>query len=77
MNTFSNSQVYYTAKCGLPTKFYVQKIVIDYAEGSSSLSEYTEFYNNWNSEMQQIADDLVMEIFAAQSKDDPKFAKAI
>ena len=77
MNTFSNSQIYYTAKCGLPTEFYVQKIVLDYADGSMSISEYTEFYNNWNSEMKQLADDLVMSIFKSQTRDYPKFAEAI
>lgn len=75
MNTFSQNQIYYTASCGLPTKFLMQKIVLGYAEGSYSLNEYTEYYNRMTPSQKEIADDLIMEIHALQSQDSLVFAE--
>ena len=63
MNTMSQEQINWNYSCGLPQSFIVQKIVMNYAAGSSSLAEYTEFYNSYfTADQKQIADDMIMQI---------------
>ena len=38
------------------------QVVMNYAEGSSSLSEYTEFYNSMTPDQKQMADNLMIDI---------------
>lgn len=63
MNTLSVSQIDWNAYCGFPSKYRVIQVVMDYAEGRSPLSEYTEFYNSMTTEQKQQADDLIMDIY--------------
>jgi len=62
MNTMSKEQISWNYYCGLPQSVVVQKVVMNYADGSSSLDEYTEFYNSFTADQKQIADDMVMQI---------------
>ena len=65
MNTLSQNQIYWNSSCGLPRTFFVQKIVLGYAEGSYSLEEYTDYYNRMTTVEKQSADDLCSAIFQA------------
>lgn len=69
MNTMSQEQISYNYYCGLPQSFNVQKIVMNYAAGSSSLAEYTELYDSFTADQKQIADDMVMAIAVATKKE--------
>ena len=69
MNTMSKEQTSWNNSCGLPVKFLLQKIVLNYAEGLSSQEEYAEFYNRMTVEQKQFADDMVMEIAIATKKE--------
>ncbi len=62
MNTMSREQIAYNYYCGLPQSFNVQKVVINYASGSSSLEEYTEFYNSFTAIQKHIADVMIAQI---------------
>ena len=63
MNTLSQNQIDWNAYCGFPSKYRVMQVVMNYAEGSSSLSEYTEFYISMTPDQKQMADDLLMDIY--------------
>jgi hypothetical protein len=65
----SEEQTSWNNCCGLPVKFLLMKIILDYANGSSSREEYTDYYNRMTTEQKQIADDMVMEIGIATSKE--------
>jgi hypothetical protein len=69
MNTMSQEQTSWNNVCGLPIKFHLLKIVLDYADGSSSQSEYADYYGRMTVEQKQIADDMVMEIAIATKKE--------
>jgi hypothetical protein len=69
MNTMSQEQTSWNNVCGLPVKFLLTRIVLNYANGSSTLEEYTEYYNRMTVEQKQIADDMVMEIAIATKKE--------
>ncbi len=73
MKTLTQEQRYYTASCGLPAKFLLQKIVLNYAEGYFSQAEYDDFYNRMTVTQKKTADDLIVKIHDAQSEEDPKF----
>ena len=62
MKTMSSEQRRYNYYCGLPQQFVVQKVVLNYAEGSSSLDEYTEYYNSFTPAQKLFADILIQEI---------------
>ena len=69
MNTMSQEQIRWNYSCGLPRKFEVQKKVIGYADLSVTPNEYAEFYATWTKDEKQFADDLLMEIAIATSKE--------
>lgn len=62
MNTMSKEQISWNYYCGLPQSVVVQKVVMNYADGSSSLDEYTEYYNRMTADQKQIADKMIMQI---------------
>ena len=62
MNTLSQNQIDWNAYCGFPSRYRVMQVVMNYAEGSSSLSEYTEFYNSMTPDQKQMADNLMIDI---------------
>jgi hypothetical protein len=43
--------------------------ILDYADGSSSQSEYADYYGRMTVEQKQFADDMVMEIAVATKKE--------
>lgn len=65
----SQEQIRWNYSCGLPRKFEVQKKVLGYADLSVTPNEYAEFYATWTKEEKQFADDLLMEIAIATSKE--------
>jgi len=69
MNTMSQEQTSWNNVCGLPVKFLLTRIVLNYANGSSTLEEYTEYYNRMTVEQKQFADDMIMEIAVATKKE--------
>ena len=69
MNTMSKEQITWNYKCGLPRKFEVQKKVLGYADLSVTANEFAEYYASWTKEEKQFADDLLMEIAIATSKE--------
>lgn len=69
MNTMSKEQIRWNYSCGLPRKFEVQKKVLGYADLSVTADEYADYYMNWTKEEKQFADDLLMEIAVATSKE--------
>ena len=62
MDEFTPEQISWTRSTGLPTDHTITKIVYNYAEGSSSVEEYAEFYSTWTSYQKDMADKLVVSI---------------
>ena len=69
MDKLSQSQIAWTNSTGLPTDHMITKIVYNYAEGSSSLEEYSEFYSRWTASQKDMADKLVLSIAASVERD--------
>jgi hypothetical protein len=65
----SKEQITWNYKCGLPRKFEIQKKVLGYADLSVTANEFSEYYTSWTKEEKQFADDLLMEIAIATSKE--------
>ena len=65
----SKEQIRWNYSCGLPRKFEVQKKVLGYADLSVTADEYNEYYLTLTKEEKQFADDLLMEIAIATSKE--------
>ena len=65
MDKLSQAQIAWTNSTGLPTDHMITKIVYNYAEGSSSLEEYSEFYSQWTPYQKDMADKLVLSIAAS------------
>jgi hypothetical protein len=65
----SQEQRSWNNTCGLPVKFLLQRIVLNYAEGRYSQEEYADYYNRMTPEQKQIANDMVMEIAIATKKE--------
>jgi hypothetical protein len=65
MDKLSQAQIAWTYRTGLPTDHMITKIVYNYAEGSSSLEEYSEFYSRWTPYQKDMADKLVLSIAAS------------
>ena len=69
MDKLSQAQIAWTNSTGLPTDHMITKIVYNYAEGSSSLEEYSEFYSRWTASQKDMADKLVLSIAASVERD--------
>ena len=69
MDKFSQAQIAWTNSTGLPTDHMITKIVYNYAEGSSSLEEYSEYYSRWTASQKDMADKLVLSIAASVERD--------
>lgn len=65
MYALTEKQVYWTSHCGLPAKYLLTQIILDYAVGRLTLSEYEDFYNRMGDSQKKIADKLVEEISKA------------
>jgi len=69
MITMQQQNIRWNYSCGLPRKFYIQKMVFGYADLSVTKDEYEYAYKLWTKEEKQMADDLVCEIEAATVKE--------
>ena len=69
MDKLSQAQIAWTNSTGLPTDHMITKIVYNYAEGSSSLEEYSEYYSRWTASQKDMADKLVLSIAASVERD--------
>lgn len=69
MDKLSQAQIAWTNRTGLPTDHMITKIVYNYAEGSSSLEEYSEYYVRWTASQKDMADKLVLSIAASVERD--------
>ena len=69
MDKLSQAQIAWTNSTGLPTDHMITKIVYNYAEGSSSLEEYSEYYARWTASQKDMADKLVLSIAASVERD--------
>lgn len=69
MDKLSQAQIAWTNRTGLPTDHMITKIVYNYAEGSSSLEEYSEYYTRWTASQKDMADKLVLSIAASVERD--------
>jgi len=69
MDKLSQAQIAWTNRTGLPTDHMITKIVYNYAEGSSSLEEYSEYYSRWTASQKDMADKLVLSIAASVERD--------
>ena len=65
----SQEQISWNNICGLPVKFHLVKIILDYANGNSTQSEYADYYERMTLEQKQIADNMIMEIAISTVKD--------
>ena len=69
MDKLSQAQIAWTNRTGLPTDHMITKIVYNYAEGSSSLEEYSEYYSRWTASQKDMADKVVLSIAASVERD--------
>lgn len=67
MKTLSNDQIRWNRSCGYADEFFAIQHVLNYADGRSSLEEYTEMYNSMSLANRKIADDLMDKIAATFS----------
>lgn len=69
MNVLTSREQAWNDACGLPAKYLLTKIVLDYARGASSLAEYSEYYSRMDVAQKQFCDDMVAEISVATKKE--------
>lgn len=62
MKTLTTDQIRMNRSCGLRQEFFAMQIVLNYADGRSSLAEYTELYDAMSLSTQKIADEIMEKI---------------
>lgn len=56
MKTLSTDQIRWNRACGYADEFHAIQAVLNYADGRSSLEEYTEIYNSMSLSSRKVAD---------------------
>lgn len=62
MKTLSTDQIRWNRSCGYADEFHAIQAVLNYADGRSSLNEYTEIYNSMSLSSRKVADETMEKI---------------